>query len=144
MQSTLQYRHSLFMCSHSYSQLFVLVLFGVIVGAIYYQVKRDDKGIQNRSVLSFVLCFSLLPRLLMHRLSVIAVTSTRPKLSGACFFDQSLQTLTEFNDVMGKESRYVRHRVQNRFYVIIAVISAIIAIILESSFVSPVTTCSVP
>ena len=51
------------MCSHSYSQLFVLVLFGVIVGAIYYKVKRDDKGIQNRSVLFFVLCFSLLPRL---------------------------------------------------------------------------------
>lgn len=49
--------------------------------------------------------------------------------SGACFFDQSLQKLTEFNDVMGKESRYVRHRVQNRFYVIIAVISGIIAII---------------
>ena len=49
--------------------------------------------------------------------------------SGACFFDQSLQTLTEFNDVMGKESRYVRHRVQNRFYVIISVISGIIAII---------------
>ena len=49
--------------------------------------------------------------------------------SGACFFDQSLQTLTEFNDVVGKESRYVRHRLQNRFYVIIAVISGIIAII---------------
>ena len=49
--------------------------------------------------------------------------------SGACFFDQSLQTLTEFNDVMRKESRYVRHRVQNRFYVIISVISGIIAII---------------
>ena len=111
------------MCSHSYSQLLVLVLFGVIVGAIYYKVKRDDKGIQNRSVLFFVLCFSLLPRLF----NASALQAQDP--SGACFFDQSLQTLTEFNDVMGKESRYVRHRVQNRFYVIIAVISGIIAII---------------
>ena len=63
----------------------------------------------------------------MHGYQLLALQAQDP--SGACFFDQSLQTLTEFNDVMGKESRYVRHRLQNRFYVIIAVISGIIAII---------------
>lgn len=50
-----------------------MVLFGVIVGAIYYQVKRDDKGIQNRSVLSFFSFFSF-QDFSMHGLSVIAVT----------------------------------------------------------------------
>ena len=116
------------MCSHSYSQLLVLVLFGVIVGAIYYKVKRDDKGIQNRSVLFFrSLFFS--PSTTFQCIGYQLLTLQAQDPSGACFFDQSLRTLTEFNDVMGKESRYVRHRLQNRFYVIIAVISGIIAII---------------
>lgn len=44
----------------SIMQFFVLVLFGVIVGAIYYQVKRDDKGIQNRVGLFFFLVMNMI------------------------------------------------------------------------------------
>ena len=120
------------MCLHSYSQFFVLVLFGVIVGAIYYQVKRDDKGIQNRLVLSFLLIFSFgfFSSTTFQCIGCQLLPLQAQDPSGACFFDQSLQTLTEFNDVMGKESSHVRHQVQNCF-VIIAVIAAIIAIILN-------------
>lgn len=30
-----------------------MVIFGVIVGAIYYQLKRDEHGIQNRCVFNY-------------------------------------------------------------------------------------------
>ena len=32
-----------------------MIIFGVIVGAIYYQMKTDENGIQNRSALSYCL-----------------------------------------------------------------------------------------
>ena len=134
--------YSLFMGSHSYSQFFVLVLFGVIVGAIYYQVKRDDKGIQNRWVLSFVLCFLSFHDFSMHRLSVIGVTSTRPKWS---MFLWSVSTDADWIQWCSGEreplcappiakSFLCHNRCDLRDY----------SDHLESSFVSPVTTCPVP
>lgn len=41
----------------SYPQMVVMVIFALIVGSVYYQMKKDKNGIQNRLVLIYLLFF---------------------------------------------------------------------------------------